>query len=242
MKVEIIASSYDDAVAAQRGGAHRVEVCIGIETGGLTPPLSVVRQIRELEGLEVAAMVRPRSGGFCYSEDEKRLIEQQVSEFAEIQDVAIVFGALQFNGTLDTEYLSSLVQTFPDTKWVCHRCFDLTPNPDFALEQLISLGFSRVLTSGHQRTAVEGCELIQHLLEIADGRIAIMAGSGIRSYNVRSFLDSFHVYALDSVHASCWKEHHGSVNCKGGVDFGPDLSVDQTKVEALVREVLGRNA
>ena len=239
MKVEIIASSYDDAVAAQRGGAHRVEVCIGIEVGGLTPPLSVVRQISKIEGLEVAAMVRPRSGGFCYSEDEKRLIEQQVSEFAEIQGVAIVFGALQSNGTLDTEYLSSLVQTFPDTEWVCHRCFDLIPNPDFALEQLISLGFSRVLTSGHQRTAIEGYELIRHLLEIANGRIEIMAGSGIRSHNVRAFLGSFHASALDSVHASCWKEHRGLVNCKGEVDFGPDLSVDQMKVESLVREVFG---
>lgn len=239
MKVEIIASSYDDAVAAQQGGAHRVEVCIGIEVGGLTPPLSVVRQIRKLEGLEVAAMVRPRSGGFCYSEDEKRVIEQQVSVFAEIQGVAIVFGALQSNGTLDTEYLSSLVQTFPDTEWVCHRCFDLTPNPDFALEQLISLGFSRVLTSGHQRTAVEGYALIRHLLEIADGRIEIMAGSGIRSHNVRSFLGSFLATELDSVHASCWKEHYGLVNSKCEVDFGPDLSVDKMKVEALVREVFG---
>jgi copper homeostasis protein len=146
---------------------------------------------------------------------------------------------LQSNGTLDTEYLSSLVQTFPDTEWVCHRCFDLTPNPDFALEQLVSLGFSRILTSGHQRTAVEGYELIRHLLEIANGRIEIMAGSGIRSHNVRAFLGSFHASALDSVHASCWKEHHGLVNSKGEVDFGPDLSVDQMKVEALVREVFG---
>ena len=130
---------------------------------------------------------------------------------------------------LDLPALEVIRECAKGTKLACHRCFDLTSDPRVALEQLIDLGFDRVLTSGHARTAPEGAELIKKLVEQAAGRIEIIAGSGIRPHNVKELIETTDVA---QVHASCFAD---LVPFVGNVDYGPTLAVSEEKVRDLVK-------
>ncbi len=227
MLVEVIACTLSDAVAARDAGADRVELCLAIEVGGLTPYLETIAGISALAPFAVSVMVRPQPGGFVGLNDSILKQIKRIVAFG-FSNVQIVTGSLLADGALDLEGLRAFRAACPGVPLVCHRCFDLTPDPYTALEQLIDLGFDRVLTSGQAKTAIEGANTISKLVEQANGRIEIIAGSGIRPHNVQQLIAHT---GVTQVHASCFADPESP---PGNIDLGPTLSVSAEKVRALV--------
>ena len=228
MLVEVIACSLVDAAIAKDAGADRIELCLAIEVGGLTPYLETVRNMESIAPLPAVVMVRPQPGGVV-SQNKQKL--EQIEDILNLglTNIQIITGALTENKTLDLVAMKAIRDRTPGTVLACHRCFDLTPDPFVALEQLIDLGFNRVLTSGQAQTALEGADVIRKLHQQANGRIEIVAGSGVRPHNVQELITRT---GVTQVHASCFADTDQS-NSK--VDFGPTLTVSSEKVRSLVK-------
>jgi len=188
MKVEVICCTARDCALAEATGAHRIELCAAIELGGLTPSLGLLQEGRTRTTVPLLAMLRPRGGGFGYSEEEFATMVRDAAHLAEHGADGLVTGVLSPDGTIDRYRLAHLIATAPKVEWVCHRAFDQTPDPFDALESLIELGFRRVLTSGHRKSAADGADVLRALIERAAGRIEILPGGGIRPGNVKDLV------------------------------------------------------
>ena len=200
MTLEIVAQSAEDAVAAERSGADRVELVSALSLGGLTPSLGLLQTVRARCALPIAAMLRPRSGGFAYSSHELDAMARDAERFVAEGAQGLVFGVLDARGLIDERANARLVAQGGEATF--HRAFDVLPKPFEALEALIGLGFRRVLTSGGKPSALEGAETIRRLVERADGRIEILAGGGVRASNAaeivaRTGVDQLHSSALE---------------------------------------------
>ncbi len=181
---EACCGSAEDAVNAWRGGADRAELCSDLFHGGLTPSLGTFRTVRTLApGFPLMCMLRPREGGFCYTEVEYAVMLADAKAFLDDGAEGVVFGFLHEDGTIDEERCREMLRVADGREAVFHRAFDLTPDPFAALETLIRLGFTRLLTSGQKPSVPEGVGLIRRLIERADGRIQVMPGAGITPEN-----------------------------------------------------------
>jgi copper homeostasis protein len=187
--LEICCGSLDDAVEAERGGADRVELCSALFLGGLTPSLGTIVEADRRLDIPFLAMVRPRGGGFRYSAPEFASMERDVELAVEAGADGVVFGILHENGTVDGDRTRRLVALAGERETVFHRAFDVTPDPFVALDQLVDLGITRVLTSGQKDSVPEGAPLIRRLLEHAAGRIEVLPGGGIAAWNVRECVE-----------------------------------------------------
>lgn len=198
MILEIVAQSPDDAEIAARSGADRLELVSALTLGGLTPTLgSVVKSLQSK--LPAVAMLRPRSGGFAYTPAELEAMEMDGHSFRGAGVQGLVFGVLTSSGEIARRSNQRLVEIGGDA--VFHRAFDVLPNPLQAMEELIDLGFKRILTSGGRGTAFEGIEMLRRLQEKADGRIEILPAGGVRPDNAaeimrRTGIRQLHLSAL----------------------------------------------
>ena len=183
--LEVCCGSAEDAIAAYRGGAFRVELCSDLFHGGLTPSMGTLKTVqKDAPALSVMCMVRPREGGFCYTATEFDVMLADAAAFAEAGAQGVVFGFLHEDGTIDAERCKKLLSVLPAScERVFHRAFDLTPDPFATMEKIIELGFTRILTSGQKPTVPEGVRLIRELTEKAGDRIEIMPGAGITPEN-----------------------------------------------------------
>ena len=202
--IEVCADSVSSAIAAQEGGADRIELCSGLVIGGLSPSPALFRQVRECVDLEIRVLLRPRFGDFCYDDYEFRMIREEVEMFKELGADGVVIGMLKPDGELDTAKMEALVRTAGDMKITMHRAFDVCRDPYEAMEQCISMGIGTILTSGQRSSAWEGRELLGSLAERADGRVEILAGAGInpeviRKLKVCTQLKSFHLSGKKTV-------------------------------------------
>lgn len=185
--VEAAVETLESALAAERGGANRIELCANLTDGGTTPGAGLIAAVAERMRIPVFVMIRPRGGGFVYSADEIGAMSRDIEFAVSIGVAGIVAGALTSHGRIDLEQTRTLLAAagLPVT---FHRAFDVIENPLDALEELIDLGVSRVLTSGGAPTAAEGGNAIAALVAQARDRIAIVAGGGIREHNVRDVI------------------------------------------------------
>jgi copper homeostasis protein len=186
--VEICAASLEDALQAQAGGAHRLELSSALELGGLTPSLGSLIEIRQAVRLPIIALLRPRSGGFAYGASDFKVMQRDLDLLLEHGAHGIALGIITEDGGLDRERCQRLVAQAQGRELVFHRAFDVTPDPFQTLEELIDLGFRRVLTSGHEKSALRGASLIRALLERAAGRIEILPAGGINRLTVAAVL------------------------------------------------------
>ncbi len=184
MQLEICVDSVESAMAAEQGGAQRVELCSALSEGGLTPSAGLIREVRARIGIGVHVMIRPRGGDFFYSDSEFQVMKADLAQAAELGATGVVFGILTPDGQVDIPRTSELVQRSLPLEVTFHRALDMTRNPLEALEQIITTGARRVLTSGAQPTALAGAGVIRAMMLAARGRIAIMAGGGVRPDNV----------------------------------------------------------
>lgn len=183
---ELCCGSADDAIAAYQGGAERVELNADLFHGGLTPTLGTLRTVqRHAPGLSIMCMVRPREGGFCYSEAEFECMLEDARLFIENGADGIVFGFLHGDGTVDSERVKEMLEVIGPHESVFHRAIDVVPDWRKALDQLITLGVTRILTSGQKPTVPEGAETIRAMIDYAAGRIQILPGCGITAQNAQ---------------------------------------------------------
>ena len=202
MEIEICCGSIQSAANAKAGGAVRVELCQGLVEGGTTPsPATIQYAVREL-GLKVFVLVRPRGGDFCYNELEVKTMEEDVAFCKEAGASGIVVGFLHPDGSIDTELTRRFVELSAPLPVTFHRAFDECADPLNALEQIIECGCARILTSGCKPTAIEGAEMLQQLVKQADGRITILAGSGVTPENAVALREKT---GVKEIHGSCKK-------------------------------------
>ena len=186
--VEAAVETLDSALAAERAGADRIELCDNLSDGGTTPSEGLIAAVAERTQIPVVVLIRPRAGGFVFSDDEIDAMSRDIERARTMGIAGIVTGALTPDGRVDVERTRTLVNATAGLPVTFHRAFDSTANLPNALEQLIDLGVSRVLTSGGAATALEGAPVIAALVDQARERIAIMAGGGIREHNVRDVI------------------------------------------------------
>ena len=219
--LEICCGSIDDALQAQDGGAQRIELCSALFLGGLTPSIGTVQYARQQLGIPIMAMVRPRGGGFCYTEAEFATMQRDAEALITNGADGIVFGVLNQDGTIDVPRTRRLREIAGDKQTVFHRAFDVTPDPFRAVDELVGLGITRILTSGQQDTVPEGADLIRRVIEYAGGRIEILPGGGIKPHNLADVLART---GCSQVHLTAFKSMADrSTHRNPGVTFGGAL-------------------
>jgi len=198
-QLELCVEDMTGLTAAAAGGADRIELCSSLVVGGLTPSTGFMRAAAR-SGVPAMALVRPRAGGFVYTDDEIEVMLADIA-LARAEGLAgVVIGAARPDATLDLELLARLRDAAGPLDVSLHRVFDLTPDPFAAIDQAVELGFSRILTSGQQKSVPEGLELLVALGEHANGRISIMPGGGITLANVGEVIRST---GITEIHSSC---------------------------------------
>ena len=193
--IEAAIDSYADAERSVREGAGRLEVCASLDVGGLTPSVELLRECLTL-GVPCVAMVRQRAGDYVYTDAEFERLCVNASEMLSAGAHGIVFGCLRAGRTIDADGVRAVVRLAENAQTIFHRAFDVTPDAFAALDLLIECGVTRVLTSGHGKTAIEGVEEIRELVTRANGRIEILPGGGVRAANARKLVEGSRVTQL----------------------------------------------
>jgi copper homeostasis protein len=186
--VEACVDSVESALAAERGGANRLELCDALFDGGTTPSAGMIAACKERVAIPVFAIIRPRGGGFVYSRSELDVMRRDIIAARALGADGVVIGALRPDGTVHEDQTRSLVEAAEETPMTFHRAFDFSPDLSRALEALVSCGVARVLSSGGAPTAREGAERLGSLVRQAGERIVVMAGGGVREENVRELV------------------------------------------------------
>jgi copper homeostasis protein len=186
--LEICVESVSLAVAAERGGADRVEFCSDLSCGGVTADATLMRAVRQQVRIPIYVMIRPRPGDFCYSEREFETMKRDIALAKEIGFSGIVLGVLDPSRHVDCVRTLALVELANPLRVTFHRAFDQSPDPTAALEAVIETGAKRILTSGGAANSVDGLISLASLVELAGNRIVIMPGGGVRPENVESIL------------------------------------------------------
>jgi copper homeostasis protein len=238
--LEICCGSLDDALSAQEGGADRVELCAALCVGGLTPSLGTLLEVKARLAIPVMAMIRPRAAGFHYHDREIAVMERDVTAALETGAEGVVFGVLRADGSVDEPACRRLRNAARDREVVFHRAFDVTPDRFRTLEQLVDLGFTRVLTSGGGQSAMEGASTVRRLVDEARGRIEILPVGGIRAHNVQALVAAT---GCRQVHLSAFSAlRDPSTAARPEIDFltehPPSDQYLQTDT-AMVREIAG---
>ena len=182
--LEICCGSADDVIEAAKGGADRVELNSNLFQGGLTPTVGALRVVKRHTRIPVMTMVRPRAGGFCYTEAEFETAREDARLLLQNGADGLVFGFLHEDGTVDEERTRELVRIAEGRPCVFHRALDVVPDWKRALDQLIALGVTRVLTSGQRSDVFFALDTIREMIGYADGAIEILPGAGITLENV----------------------------------------------------------
>lgn len=188
-RFEVCANSVESCMEAERGGAHRIELCTNMAEGGTTPSYGAMQAVRCASAIHIQVLIRPRGGDFLYTPLEKKAMMEDVKAAYELGMDGIVVGCLTPEGDIDIPFYKELVRLFykygnADRSVTFSRAFDRCRNPEEAMEQLIEAGCDRILTSGRQATAEQGIPLLKKLVAQAAGRIIIMPGGGIDENNI----------------------------------------------------------
>lgn len=189
LKIEICAGSVTSALAAQQGGAYRVELCDNLKDGGTTSSYGMLLLACKNLRIKLYPIIRPRGGDFFYSDLEFEVMKADVQQCRNLGCDGVVFGILKADGEIDTKRCLELKEIAGSMGTTFHRAFDRCKNPYQALEEIIKMGFERILTSGTETSAVKGALMISSLIKQAAGRISIMPGAGIRPENLRELIE-----------------------------------------------------
>ncbi len=202
--LEAVVESVEGAIAAQAGGADRIELCANLLEGGTTPSAGTIHLAREWLDIRLHVMIRPRGGDFCYSDLEFEIMKRDIDLAKNAGADGVVFGLLNEDGSVDRERTGELVALAHPMRVTFHRAFDMTRDPFEALEDLVELGVDRILTSGQENSVLEGLDLITDLVQKAGDRIIVMPGAGVTERNIRKIVEhsganEIHVYAPANV-------------------------------------------
>lgn len=234
MILEIAANSVASALAAQEGGAGRVELCTALELGGLTPSHAQIALARERLRIPLYVLIRPRAGDFLYGELECETMLRDIETCASLGCDGVVLGMLDAEGRVDTARCRPLIVAAGKLGVTFHRAFDLSRDPAQALEDIVTLGCERILTSGMQGSAADGNALIRELVEQAGDRIVVMPGAGITAQNIAALATAtgaheFHASAKHQLPSGMHHRRPLLSDMEGG-----ELCSDVEQIRALV--------
>lgn len=183
-QLEIACFNLESALIAQENGADRVELCAEIHLGGTTPNVQIIKEATENISIDIYIMIRPRGGNFVYSKEEFQQMKSEIEQIKKLEVKGFVFGILNDDNSVNIEQNAELVNLAQPVPCTFHRAFDEVKNYKIALEEVISCGFSTILTSGTFPNVMEGKEVLKDLVIQANNRIIIMPGGGLRSTNI----------------------------------------------------------
>lgn len=240
--LECCVDSVESAIEADKGGADRIELAANLIIGGTSPSIALYNEIRRQSDIKIFALLRPRFGDFHYTENEFKILKEEVAMFRDAGADGVVVGCLKTDGTLDIEKMEELVKEAGDMHVTLHRAFDMTKDPFETLEQAKKLGIKTILTSGQKNNATEGKELIKELVEKAGDDIEILVGSGVNADVIKDFLKdtnatSYHMSGkvnLDS------KMEYRKEDVSMGLPMMSEYTICQTSAEKIreAKEVL----
>lgn len=243
--IEICVEGIDGLVAAQQGGADRVELCASLLEGGLTPSMGVVKQALAVATIPFHVIIRPRGGDFLYSELEYQSMLDDVRACRDLGVAGVVIGCLTADGRIDEARTKALVEAARPMKVTNHRAFDMTRDPEEAIEALVRCGVDRVLTSGQRDTALEGIDILKRTHAAARGRIVIMACGALDETNIaevlrRSGADELHFAALKTISSGMgFRNPHVGM---GGTAIEREFEVTLTDTDAVRRTIAAARA
>jgi copper homeostasis protein len=230
---EVCAFNVQSAIIAENAGAARVELCDNPVEGGTTPSYGAIKQTRERISILLYPIIRPRSGNYLYDEDEFEIIHQDILVCKELGCDGISVGVQKIDGEIDTDRLKQIVEWAHPMGVTCNRAFDATPDPFKALEDIISTGCERILTSGQQSGAPDAGEILHQLVQQAGDRIIIMPGAGIKSSNITQLREESGAKAF---HGSARKATTNPMQFANPLvtDFGNVYIADEEEVGKIV--------
>lgn len=233
--LEVAANSVASALAAEAGGAARVELCSALELGGLTPSHAAIAVAVERLHIPVHVLIRPRAGDFVFDDTECEVMRRDIEVCKSLGCAGVVIGVLTAEGDVDAARCRGLTNAAHGMSVTFHRAFDFAREPERALEAIVSLGCDRLLTSGQAADALIGAPLIRALIEQARGRITVMPGGGIDARNIAAIAQAtsareFHASAKVRV---ADRMRHAGLGGMGGGDWQTDANEVRTRVEAL---------
>ncbi len=224
---ELCVESLEACQTGQASGVDRIELCSDLRVGGVSPERSLAVDVMSEIRVPIHMMLRPRAGDFVYSDAEFERICEDLRFAREVGASGVVFGMLHGDRTVDEERAALLVEMAGTMETTFHRAFDESPDLEEALERVIAAGCGRILTSGGAADAVAGAERLGRLVELADGRIQIAVGGGVRLENV-----------LELARSTKARQFHGSL-LRGGSSASGDRTVHGEDVRAMVRALRG---
>ena len=239
---EICSGSLESALNAQQAGAQRVELCSALSLGGITPSYGLIEQARRRLKIDINVLVRPRHGDFLYESEEVAVMISDIQACAKIGVNGVVIGALDPYGNVDMDSCRAMVAVAKHLglSVTFHRAIDRARDIFSALEDVISLGVDRVLTSGGKPTAMEGLEILAKMNRFAAGRTIIMPGAGVNSDNIKEILATT---GAREIHFSGSTTYDSPMIYREGVSFTPsNMGGDFTRTESSVdkiRETIG---
>lgn len=239
--LEIAAGSLASALAAQAGGAGRIELCANLAAGGITPSHGTIAIVRELVPLPLVVLIRPRAGDFVYDAGELESMRRDIEHCAQLGCAGVAIGVLDSHGDVDRAACARLIQAAKGMQVTFHRAFDCVRDRAAALETLIELGCARVLTSGAEPSAEQGADAIAASVAQAAGRIRVIAGAGVRPGNVEAILARARP---DELHASASRPRlsRTQAGTSGLLGFGEEGSESDPEVVRALVDAIGRAA
>ena len=204
--LEVCVDSYESAIRTAAAGASRLELCGDLLVGGISPSPWLIRQVHGAVDIPVNVLLRPRFGDFCFTKEEKAVLLEEIDFCAGEGVNGAVIGALTPQGDLDVDFLHECIARGKGLKFTLHRCFDVCQDPYQALEQAEVLGFDTILTSGQAASAPGGLEILRRLHIQAEGRIHLLAGSGVNPGNIPEI---YHATGITHYHFSAKRSEPG---------------------------------
>jgi copper homeostasis protein len=233
---EVCAFNIQSAIIAEKAGAARVELCDNPVEGGTTPSYGTIFETRERINIDLYPIIRPRAGNYFYDEEEYAIMKRDIMICRDLGCDGISVGAQKLSGEINTEMLKRIVEWAGPMGVTCNRVFDCAPDPFKALEDIISCGCKRILTSGLKSAAPDAGKLLGELVEAAADRIIIMPGAGIKSTNIKNL-----------VKESNAREYHGSARKiasnpvtflnKEVSDYGNVYITDEQEVRDIIAQL-----
>lgn len=242
--IEVCSYNYQSALNAMQAGVHRIELCDNMYEGGTTPSYGLITLLRETLDIDINVMIRPRGGDFFYDDFEFEVMKHDIEMCKQLRANGVVFGILKQDGSIDVERTSELRDIAGQMSVTFHRAFDMSADLSSSLDNLISTGIDRVLTSGGFNTALEGRDVIKELVTKSNGNIIIMPGSGINFENI-SYLkeftgaNEFHLSAKMPVESKMqFRKHNTKMNSLKEI---PEFEIMISDIELIKKAIQALN-
>lgn len=229
--LELCVTSLESANLAESYQLEGIELCTALQLGGLSPSLTLLKQVRKIYHGELAVLVRPRAGNFTYSSSEQKTIIDDIKLFIDHGADTIVVGCLAGNMSIDIHFLTKIINHSYGVKICFHRAFDLLMEPMLGLNILINMGIDRILTSGGARSAIEGTQLLSELIASSSSRIEIMPGAGINETNALTLVSKT---GANRIHFSLSNKIN---NPSDIMDLGYQETIDENKLSDLIKSI-----